>query len=64
MNAANESSESRIWKCPECGHVEEIDQDWLADHGEPVCSECDWIWKFNPKTEEYRNVSIPRENDY
>ena len=34
MNAADESSESRIWKCPECGHVEEIDQDWLADHGD------------------------------
>lgn len=33
--------ESRTWKCPECGHVEEIDQDWLADHGEPVCGKCD-----------------------
>lgn len=38
----NEASDSRIWKCPECGHTETIDQDWLADHGEPVCScDCD-----------------------
>ena len=50
MKADNNASESRIWKCPECGHVEEIDQDWLADHGEPVCS-CDCDMELQPKGE-------------
>ena len=45
----NETSESRVWQCPECGHVEEIDQDWLADHGEPVCGKCDVDMKIQPK---------------
>ena len=42
-------SESRIWKCPECGRVEEIGQDWLADHGEPVCDKCDVDMKIQLK---------------
>jgi hypothetical protein len=32
---------SRIAECPECGHAEVIGQDWLADHGAPVCNHCD-----------------------
>jgi hypothetical protein len=44
-----QASESRIWKCPECGRVEEIDQDWLADHGEPVCTKCDRDMELQPK---------------
>ena len=31
----------RTWKCPECGHTEEISYDWLAEHGGPVCPHCD-----------------------
>ena len=31
----------RIWKCPECGHAEEISYDWLAEHGGPICEQCD-----------------------
>ena len=49
MKATDKSSESRIWECPECGHVEKIDQDWLADHGKPVCTKCDCDMKIQPK---------------
>ena len=45
----NEPSGSRVWKCPECGQVEEFDQDWLADHGEPVCGKCDRDMEIQPK---------------
>ena len=45
----DEASESRTWKCPECGHVEEVDQDWLANHGEPVCERCDVDMELQPK---------------
>jgi len=44
-----QSSDSRIWQCPECGHTETIDQDWLADHGEPVCNKCDCDMELQPK---------------
>jgi hypothetical protein len=47
-------SESRLWKCSECGHVEEIDQDWLAEHGGPVCDKCDCDMELQPKG--YKNV--------
>jgi hypothetical protein len=43
-------SESRTWECPECGHVEEIDQEWLADHGEPVCGQCDVDMTIQPNS--------------
>jgi hypothetical protein len=39
-------SASRMWKCPECGREETVDQDWLADHGEPVCPVCDCDMKL------------------
>lgn len=45
----DEASESRVWRCPDCGHTEEIDQDWLADHGEPVCGRCDVDMQIQPK---------------
>lgn len=32
---------ARKWKCPECGLEESVSQDWLAEHGGPVCSACD-----------------------
>ena len=32
---------SRTWKCPECGHIEKIDYDWLAKNGGPICPACD-----------------------
>ena len=34
-------STARIWSCPECGHTEDIGYDWLAEHGGPVCQQCD-----------------------
>jgi hypothetical protein len=39
------------WKCPECGHTEEISYDWLAEHGGPVCEHCDCDMELQPETE-------------
>jgi len=41
----------RTWKCPECGHTEEISYDWLAEHGGPVCEHCDCDMELQPETE-------------
>jgi hypothetical protein len=38
--------DSKAWKCSECGSVIEVDQEWLADHGEPVCEDCDCDMKL------------------
>jgi rubrerythrin len=46
---ADEASESRVWRCPECGMVDEFDGDWLSDHGEPICPRCDVDMKLQPK---------------
>ena len=32
---------TRTWKCPECGKTVEVSYDWLAEHGGPVCEDCD-----------------------
>ena len=40
---------SRTWKCPECGHAEAISYNWLAEHGGPVCQECDCDMTLQPK---------------
>lgn len=39
----------RTWKCPECGHTEDIDYDWLAQNGEPVCGKCDCDMELQPE---------------
>jgi hypothetical protein len=39
----------RTWKCPECGHHEEISYDWLAEHGGPVCGQCDCDVELQPE---------------
>ena len=44
-------SAARTWKCPECGHHEKIDYDWLAEHGEPVCNKCDCNMKLEPEVD-------------
>jgi len=41
-------NETRDWKCPECGHIEHISYDWLAQNGGPVCGECDCDMEFQP----------------
>jgi hypothetical protein len=41
----------RTWKCPECGHAEEIRYDWLARHGGPVCEHCDCDMILQPEAE-------------
>lgn len=52
MKTADESPESREWRCPDCGHTEEIDQDWLANHGEPVCPRCDVDMQLQPRKQQ------------
>ena len=32
----------RFWVCPICNFVTNLTQDWIADHGEPVCPDCDY----------------------
>ena len=39
----------RTWKCPECGHREKINYDWLAEHGGPVCEHCDCDMELQPE---------------
>ena len=43
-------SEARTWKCPECGHTDEIGYDWLVEHGGPVCEQCDCDMELQPET--------------
>ena len=38
----------RTWKRPDCGHTEEINYDWLAEHGGPVCQPCDCEMELLP----------------
>lgn len=38
----------RTWKCPECETTVQVSQDWLADHGDPVCSTCDCDMELQP----------------
>ena len=38
----------RTWKCPQCGHSDEISYDWLAEHGGPVCQQCDRDMELQP----------------
>jgi hypothetical protein len=56
-------SEARTWKCDECGHCEEISYDWLAEHGGPVCNNCDCDMTLQPEadvTAEDRTVVVER----
>ena len=41
-------SAARIWKCPQCGLSLEIGYDWLAEHGGPVCEQCDCDMDLQP----------------
>ncbi len=41
-------STARTWKCPQCGHTEEISYDWLAEHRGPVCEKCDYDMELQP----------------
>jgi hypothetical protein len=33
-------STTGTWKCPHCGYSLEINYDWLAEHGGPLCEHC------------------------
>ena len=39
----------RTWKCPDCGQTQQINYDWLAEHGGPVCGDCDCDMKLQPE---------------
>jgi hypothetical protein len=57
---------ARTWKCPECGHTEAISYDWLAEHGGPVCGECDCDMELQPNAkmtvdEEVHAVNEPKQ---
>lgn len=41
----------RTWKCPHCGHCEEITYDWLAANGGPVCASCDMDMELQPESQ-------------
>ena len=41
-------STARTWKCPQCGLSLEIGYDWLAEHGGPVCEQCDCDMDLQP----------------
>ena len=43
--------EIRIWKCPDCGETAEINYDWLAEHGGPVCEQCDCDMELRPESQ-------------
>jgi len=38
----------RTWKCPQCGQSDEVSYDWLAEHGGPVCQQCDCDMELPP----------------
>jgi hypothetical protein len=51
----------RTWKCPQCGHSAEISYDWLAEHGGPVCQQCDCDMGLQPETaDDDRAVVVER----
>jgi hypothetical protein len=59
-------SVSRTWKCPDCEATTEIDYDWLAEHGGPVCDKCDCDMELQPKagtTAEDRAAAVERLTD-
>jgi hypothetical protein len=41
----------RTWKCPQCGHSEDITYEWLAEHGGPICGDCDCDMTLQPEAE-------------
>jgi hypothetical protein len=47
---------ARTWKCPDCGTISEIDYDWLAEHGGPVCEQCDCDMELQPEAEDGRST--------
>ena len=44
--------DTRTWKCPDCGLQEDFTQDWLADHGGPVCPQCDMDMELQAGSDE------------
>jgi hypothetical protein len=41
-------SSTRTWKCPDCGQSVNVDYDWIAEHGMPVCEKCDCDMELQP----------------
>ena len=40
---------TRTWKCPDCGKTTEIDYDWLAANGGPICESATATLSSSPK---------------
>ena len=52
---------TRIWKCPDCGKTVEVSYDWLAEHGGPVCEECDGDLELQPEVaDDGRSAEVER----
>ena len=51
-------STARAWKCPDCGKVTEISYDWLAEHGGPVCENCDCDMELQPAAADGDNLLV------
>jgi hypothetical protein len=50
-------SAARTWKCPQCGVSLEIGYDWLAEHGGPVCEQCDCDMDLQPAGADNENLT-------
>ena len=51
--------DAEIWKCPQCGHAQEFSQRWLAEHGLPVCPNCDIDMELHPEAKQGANPQQP-----
>ena len=52
---------SRTWKCPDCGTTTEIDYDWLAANGGPICGKCDCDMELQPEVaDDGRSAEVER----
>ena len=52
---------SRTWKCPDCRTTTEIDYDWLAANGGPICGKCDCDMELQPEVaDDGRSAEVER----
>jgi hypothetical protein len=51
--------DAETWKCPQCGHAQELSQQWLAEHGLPVCPKCDIDMELQPEAKQDADQQQP-----
>ena len=44
--------DTRRWKCTDCGASVEVNYDWIAEHGNPYCPDCDFEMLLVPLDDE------------